>query len=72
MSIFDNRFKLAAGAEGLGLGCTPEDGVRLAGVKLLRKTASGFEPRHKDEIAALMQLPTELTLAPKGCHPALS
>jgi hypothetical protein len=47
-------FRLTKEPGGLGLSCTP-DGVSLAGVPLLRKTQTGFEPRPAMEIAALLK-----------------
>jgi hypothetical protein len=47
------RFRLAAKPETRGLRCGP-DGLSLAGVSLLRKTADGFALRAPEEVGALM------------------
>jgi hypothetical protein len=47
-------FRLTNEPGGLGLSCSP-DGLALAGVPLLAKTAAGFEPRPAPEIAALIK-----------------
>ncbi len=54
MSPFDRRFQLVDDRNLLGLSCTA-NGIHLAGVPLLRKTAKGFAPRPTGEIAALMK-----------------
>ena len=47
-------FRLVDGPNGLGLSCTVE-GLWLAGAPLLRRSASGFAPRPKAEIDALLK-----------------
>jgi hypothetical protein len=47
-------FRLTNEPGGLGLSCSP-DGLALAGVPLLTKTAAGFEPRPAPEIEVLIK-----------------
>jgi hypothetical protein len=48
-------FRLTNEPDGSGLSCTP-DGLSLAGVPLLRKTETGFEPRSSHQIEALLEV----------------
>jgi hypothetical protein len=48
-------FRLTNEPDGLGLSCNPE-GLSLAGVPLLRKTETGFEPRSSHQIEALLEV----------------
>jgi hypothetical protein len=53
MDAFLRRFRVVAKPEARGLSCGP-DGLSLAGVALLRKTADGFDLRPSVEMGALM------------------
>ena len=52
--MLDRRFRVTEESSRQGLSCK-DTGLSLAGVPLLRKTASGFAPRSADEIVALMK-----------------
>ena len=54
MAVLDRHFRVTEESSRQGLNCT-DTGLSLAGVPLLRKTASGFAPRSTDEIVALMK-----------------
>lgn len=54
MAIINREFRLTNEPGGRGLRCT-EEGLSLAGVPLLRRTASGFVPRGAVEIDGLMK-----------------
>ena len=53
MDAIFHRFRLAAGPGVQGLRCDA-DGLSLAGVPLLRKSAAGFAVRESEEVGALM------------------
>jgi hypothetical protein len=55
LNPFNRNFRLADGADGIGVSCTLE-GVALAGVPLLRKTVAGFAARPSAEIGVLIEL----------------
>ena len=50
----DRSFRLASKPGNLGVGFN-DDGVSLAGARLLRKTADGFAPRSPHELGELMK-----------------
>jgi len=49
-----DRFRLTDGTRSLGLSCGRE-GLQLAGVSLLRKSAAGLEPRSANELGILLR-----------------
>lgn len=71
MSLFGRRFRLAGGADALGLSCGPT-GVALAGAPLLRESKAGFAPRTDRELKAIMKAAYGSAIGARDLRPGLA